>query len=231
MDVIIRPATIDDATAIAKIIHMAFDEEVDQDRVINQIMISNTIIDVAVCEGQVVGFVENFVTRSIDNQLRLELDLLAVHPDFHGQGVGRKLIVWSVEFARALTVHQIRALIATTNSSMRHLCADIGMAKDEYESGLFTWSCDEKAFNIIADITSHLIRVNTLTYDGIWLEGMLSQSAIENAQNMTIRQTLDVVGVVYPIQSKAGVQLLHDNSFVHIKNFHRWTLNLQNDSS
>lgn len=226
----IRKASIADALIIADIIQRAFDDEADIDRVERQIHLSNTMIDVALIDGQVAGFVENFVTRSQDNTLRLELDLLAVHPDMQGNGVGRQLIGHSIKLASSLCVSAIRALIATKNAPMHHLCGGLGMVEDERDSGLYVKNPSYSQLEIAGTGDgSHLIQVNTSTYDGIWLEGELSQSAIDIALMLVNTQGLDIVGVVCPKSDANGIQLLQQNKFAHINDYRRWTLNLRND--
>jgi len=226
MKVEIRRATVEDATAIADIIHSVFQNGIDLRRIQTQLLLSNTMIDVAIVDHQVVGFVENFVTCSDVNSLRLELDLLAVDPSQQGQGVGRKLIETTVSLMHQLGTTSLRALIATTNIPMHYLCKTYRFIQDDHECGLYTLPVDGDLVSKISEIKSHMTQVNTLTYDGVWLESRLSQRAISNACYLVHQRNLDIVGVVCSKQDNDGIQLLNDNDFQHVGDYHRWTLNL-----
>jgi len=226
MKVEIRRARVADAKAITDIIQLAFQDEADLLQVQNQLILSNTIIDVAVTNGQVVGFVENFVTRSATNELRLELDLLAVHPSQHGNGVGRKLIESTIELTQQLKLDYLRALIATHNAPIQHLCDGYEFIQDEHESGLYISHSGGEDNDYCTNVESHLIQVNTLTYDGLWLEGHLSPMAISNAKTIVSQRHLDIIGVVFPKKDVKGIQLLTDNAFQYVGDYHRWTLSL-----
>ncbi len=226
MGIEIRNANLRDASRIAEIIHQAFDDESDIDRVIQQIVLSNTMIDVLVVDGQVRGFVENFVTCSQDNKLWFELDLLAVHPSMQGHGIGRRLIKQSIQVAKNLNVDQIRVLIATKNDRMHHLCGSFDMTPDDFDSGLYILTPSHSQLEFKYDKSSHLIQVNTSTYSGIWIENTLSQNAIDNAQLLVKQRHLDIVGVVCAKSNQHNLKLLDNNGFNHVGDFRRWTLNL-----
>lgn len=226
MKVEIRRASGADAKAITDIIQLAFQDEADLLQVQTQLILSNTIIDVAVMNGQVVGFVENFVTRSATNELRLELDLLAVHPSQHGNGVGRKLIESTIGLTQRLGLDYLRALVAIHNAPMQHLCDRYGFIQDKHESGLYISHYDGEDNDYCIDAESHLIQVNTLTYDGLWLEGHLSPTAISNAKTIVSQRHLDIIGVVFPKKDVKGIQVLTDNAFQYVGDYHRWTLSL-----
>lgn len=225
MEIEIRLATLYDVSRIAEIIELAFDETPDLNRISHQVLLHQGSIYVAVQNNRVIGFVENFVTTSHDSKLRLELDLLAVHPDAQGQGIGRRLIEASIQLARELKVNYIRALIAFDNHPMRYLCSSYRLLESMDIKGLYIAQTTEIAKQLVHQPDSNLIRVDTLTYSGIWQEGEITQNAINNAQSTALQYRCDVVGIVTP-KSNSIIQLLNDNQFSHVNDYHHWILNL-----
>lgn len=225
MEIEIRIATLDDVSVIAEIIKLAFGETPDINRISHQILLHQGSIYVAVLNNCVIGFVENFVTTSYDSKLRLELDLLAVHPDAQGQGIGRRLIEASIQLAIELKVNHIRALIAFDNHPMRHLCSSYGLQESIDLKGLYVAQTIETAKKLVEQPEAHLIRVDTLTYSGIWLEGEITQNAIDNGLSTAYQYQCDIVGIVTP-KSDSIIQLLNDNQLSHVNDYHHWILNL-----
>jgi hypothetical protein len=134
-----------------------------------------------------------------------------------------------MQLARQLGVGQVRALVAVDNARMHRLCARFGLVRDAFESSLYVNSTSHSHLDYQADTTAHFLQVHTLTYDGIWLEGELSQMAIDHAQVLMTRRRLDIVGIVCPKSNSGSVQLLQQNDFEHIHDYHRWTFNLGSD--
>jgi N-acetylglutamate synthase-like GNAT family acetyltransferase len=229
MSVEIRRGTIHDIDAIAEIIKLAFDDIVDKERVKQLLTLSHNYVCVAVQSGVVVGFVENFMTVSQDNHIRLELDLLAVHPMARGQGIGKRLIQTSIDKAKQLGVDCLRALIASENRIMQHACKrqDLIQSQDEY--GLYVISPQDISEHITETLQAHLILIETLTYTGIWLEGDITASAVDNANVIVKQNQYDIIGAVVNKTHAQTIELLADNQFVHVNDYHHWTLNLKSD--
>jgi len=74
---------------------------------------------------ELVGFCSCFRTP-VDAELRLEVDLLGVVPDYRGRGLGRALIAKAVERARAEGVHRARAVVAARNAASQQAFAKAG---------------------------------------------------------------------------------------------------------
>jgi GNAT superfamily N-acetyltransferase len=92
----IRRATAADAPAISSVKAAVWPgDAVDSGRIARVIASESHATHVAVCNGAVVGFVDGFPTISCDGLCRWEVDLLAVRPDFRGQGIGVQLIAAS----------------------------------------------------------------------------------------------------------------------------------------
>lgn len=229
MEIEIRRATIHDIDPIAKIIQLAFDDNVGIERVKQLLTLSHNYVFVAVEADSIVGFVENFLTVSQENNIRLELDLLAVHPDARGQGIGKKLIETSIDLAQTLGVYCLRALIATENGVMQKACKRMNLTQSPNEFSLFVKPVEQVLRPIIGISPAHLIRVETLTYKGIWLEGDITSTAIDNAHLIAIDNQCDILGAVVDKADTLIIDLLLESQFTQINDYHRWTFNSKND--
>jgi len=229
METEIRRATPHDIKSIAEIIRLAFDDIVDIERVSQLLTFSHNFVYVAVQLGTVVGFVENFVTVSQDKQIRLELDLLAVHPNARGQGIGKKLIEASIMLSMQLGVDCLRALIATENRVMQGACQRMNLIPSKSEFSLYVKSPEKIVQPIIEAPAAHLIRVETLTYKGIWLEGHITESVVNNAHLIGLANQCDILGTVVDKTDTATINLLTKKQFIHINDYRRWIFNLKSD--
>lgn len=229
MEIEIRRAILADIDAIGEIIQLAFDDDIDKRRVKYLMTVSHNYIYVATLDNQVIGFVENFVTISQTNDIRLELDLLAVHPDARGQGIGKKLIEVSIQKAKQLGVDYLRALIVSHNDVMRRACQRLGLEQSQELSGLYVRSRQQPSGTLADTPEFHLIWVENLTYSGAWLEGELTQRSITNADDVARFYHGDILGAVVDKADLQTINLLLDNQFEHINDYHRWILNLAAD--
>jgi hypothetical protein len=76
---------------------------------------------------------------------------------------------------------------------------------------------------------AHLIPVETLSYRGIWMEGILSQDAIDDAHWMARQRDASRIGAVISSEEPAVADLLRSNAFVKIGEYDWWTINLRSD--
>jgi len=229
VEIEIRRATIQDIDAIAEIIKLVFDDIVDTERVRQLLTLSHNYIYVAMQSDVVVGFVENFVTISQDKQIRLELDLLAVHPDARGQGIGKKLIEVSIDLAKQLNVFCLRALIATENGVMQQACKRMNLTPSHNEFGLYVGALQQVLYPIKETPNAHLIQVETLTYKVVWLEGDITALALDNAYLIATENQYDILGAVVDKVNNQTVELLTDRQFTFINDNRRWVLILKSD--
>lgn len=106
MNYMIREINISDAKEIQKICKTALGYDVDISTVENQIKklsCDNKNHILAVYEDEntkkVIGFVHAQVYESVYSDTGLNILSLAVNPDFHGNGVGKKLIGYIEKYA------------------------------------------------------------------------------------------------------------------------------------
>lgn len=220
MLILVRAAMPQDAQTIAEIIRLAFHEEANSEQ-IQRLIDSESHHSYVAASDKVVGFVDGFSTLAPDGKKRLELDLIAVHPDFSGQGIGKQLI--QVFSENVLNVDMIRALVAVNNNPMHRAMKATGYQLNPQVHALYIASCaGEKVEN---PPKIHLIPVETFTYCGIWLEGEISTEAILAAQYQCQKLAYDIVGAVVPTENAQAVETLNDANFEYIKDFQWWTRN------
>lgn len=231
MSALIRVATLADAADIAAISSEAFGEKPDVDSIRLTKALKHGKNFVAIRDTSVVGFVGNFLTRSASGVQRFELDLLAVAEDARGGGIGRALASASIDAGKLANVDLIRTLVAADNKRMQRLCLSQGFIRDHEQYALHVSAVESmtncgKASSPAGLHEAHLITVETLTYSGIWLEGRLSQAAIEDARQRARYGGMSRVGAVAPLSDDGLQALLGSNGFDLVGEFHWWTINL-----
>ena len=224
MSIQIRRAVADDAPAIAAISRASLDTEMDEAR-LRHLLLLNRGFTVVASSNRALGFADCFLTVSQDDDIRLELDLLAVHPEARGKGIGRELVHAGIEQAKRLGVASLRALVAVDNHVMQGLSAALGFRPSQDNSTLFVTSPHPTSPHQ-NPVKSALIPVETLTYDGIWIEGDIDQTAIDNALFIAHARKLTTVGAVVSSQDAAAQSLFRANGFDCLDKYDWWTFNL-----
>lgn len=181
----------------------------------------------AKADGNIVGFASSFVTPDEHGNARFELDLLGVAPSWQGRGIGARLGERSLHEADETGAATIRALVRRDNMSMRRLCIRLGFRRSEAVHQLWASKTGRPANNCERYSGARIIPVDTLTYGGYWLEGALSQGAIDEARTMLWHQPdRRVAGAVVPEYDRRAIDLLRANSFDRMGEFLWWTLSL-----
>ena len=172
---VIRPATASDIPGIARVCEAAFAEPIEPEVCRRQIADPTTDLHVAVEGDEVVGFVSAFaLDGAADNPWFV--DSLAVRPQSHGRGHGRHLIESTWTTARRRGFRLSRALIRTDNVSSQSCFAHCGYATDQQPHSLYIWPPQASAANGKTDPV-RLLPVDTITYRGLWLEGLADACA------------------------------------------------------
>lgn len=221
MDTAIKRATITDISEIAKIIQIAFHEETSLAQIQSCFQQQNHDTYIASNEGKIVGFIDGFVTIAIEGRKRLELDLLAVHPEYQGKGIGKKLITHFTN--QANQVDLIRTLVAVGNHPMEKAISQSGYTAlpDTYALYIGTGAVQNHA----QSVNAHILPVSTFTYSGVWLEGDVSLDTIYAALKARNNED-EIVGLVTPISDEARLQVLTSANFEFIKHYRWWHMQL-----
>lgn len=217
MTIQLRYATPADAPAIAQIICSAFQEPANPTQVQIALTHAQHTTIVAHLDETLIGFVDGFFTSALDGTIRQELDLLAVHPEYQGRGIAKRLI-------RQFTApdHLTRALVATDNTRMQSTMRRMHFRALPQTYHLYI--SEQSASPIPMPAEAHCIPVTTMNYSGLWLEGQMNHLALQAAHALRSQQNLDLVGILVTDNTQA--QRLVQAGFTHIKAYH-WWLNTQ----
>ena len=227
MKVQIAVATIAHAPEIANVAAEALTVGIEAESPHVQRVLDAGCTFVAIAEGDIVGFVSCFITRDEQDCGRFELDLLGVAPAWQGRGIGAQLVDTSLQAARESSATTIRALVRCDNMPMQRICARSGLTRSEQAYQLWVNQANQPAGSRASTYAARIIAVDTLTYGGYWLEGELSQSAIDTARTMLwVYPDGSNIGAVVPEQDRGAIDLLRANSFDRFGAFHWWTLRL-----
>jgi ribosomal protein S18 acetylase RimI-like enzyme len=210
-----------DAQAISQIIELAFHEQASFEQIQQLIIDGNhcTWVAETVESKEIVGFVDGFMTIAQEGTRRFELDLIAVHPDFAGQGIGKQLIHTFSE--NVIDADIIRTLVAVNNTAMQRAMTATGYQLETQVHSLYISSNSDEKTNRATE--SHLIPVETFTYSGIWLEGEITKEAIQAAQYQRQKCGSDVIGAVISTENTKAIELVQSTGFEYIKDFQWWT--------
>ena len=223
----IRPAAPADHGAMSRIASAAFDEPILTDPLSTR----NDLILVADLAGAVVGFCGSFLTRSAAGQTRFELDLLAVDESARGRGAATALIADSLAQAPLHEADIIRGLARQNNHAMQRILQRAGLAQSQRLYRLYVQSLKPSDARAGGEHAAHLVRVDTLTYRGIWLEGELNTAAVSSARQIAMDETRSRIGAVIPAEDTATAALLRDCGLAVVGDYHWWTLNLRSAQS
>ena len=190
MSLLIRRAAPGDAAAISRVAEEAFAETIDAASPRFRQVLDRGSTLVATIGHDLVAFVDGFVTISPDGETRYEIDLLAVSAAARDRGIGEALVSRSVDEAAQTSASSLRTLVASRNLPMQRLCARLGFTQAPAGLAMYVAAPISIARPTKVEHQAHLIAVTTLTYSGIWLEGMLCQNAIDDAPHDNIRARL-----------------------------------------
>ena len=218
----IRQATQADFAAIEQIITNTFDERIEP----GAKHLQSNLILAAELDGALVGFAANFLTRSAVGESRFELDLLAVDPAARGRGVGFALVARCIQAACKSGADSLRALVRADNLTMSRICARAGLLCLARPHQLYIADAEPMIAPGTVAHAAHLVAVDTLTYSGIWLEGKLSQAAIDQAHQRARAENRSRIGALVPAVDEQSAALLTRSGFISVGAFFWWSLRL-----
>ena len=228
MKVMIGRATPEDAGAIASLAADALATRIDANSPRVRKFLDGGLTFVAKTDEAIVGFASSFLTSDLNGSRRFELDLLAVGPGARGHGVGGRLVEASLSAAKESKPALIRALVRSNNGSMQRLCRRHGFTAPAGKHQLYV-SVPRQVVRHKQKHQAQLIPVETLNYRGIWLEGDLSQEAIDDALWMASQSDMSTIGAVIPSDALHVIDLLRLNAFNSVGEYGWWTISPGSD--
>ena len=168
-----------DVERIEAVVHDVWKQEILPDVCRAQIERDGCSLWVAKEEEDVLGFASAFLTVDGRGFGRWEVDLVAVRPARQGEGVGQRLIAKACEDAERDDVVAARALIRVDNVASQKAFRRAGFATDGKVHHLLLWLPDPNATVTRCPGGVSLIPVDTLTYRGLWIEGLTRVSCAE----------------------------------------------------
>lgn len=182
----IRKASPNDAEGVEAITQMLWDQKIDFGMFRDHVANKACSLCVAVEDDQVVGFVSSFLTVDVQNRRRWEVDLLAVRPDQQGKGLGTALIQSIGCDAKAHRVDVVRALVRTDNIASQKAFERAGYTSDGCIHHLYLWMPQMYSGEIVVPQQVTLSPLDTLTYRGLGIEGLMSASLSEEERRRII---------------------------------------------
>lgn len=182
----IRQACSDDVKGVEAVTQAVWSQDIDHEMFHDQVKKDTCCIQVAIDDGQVTGFVSTFLSVDVHQARRWEVDLLCVRPECQGKGLGTALIESVWDQAKAHTAHVARALVRTENVASQKAFARAGYTTDNRRHHLYLWTplIGSEEFELPQDIT--LMPMDTLTYRGLWIEGVTSTAISHDVQGQVI---------------------------------------------
>lgn len=218
----VRRATSQDAAAIATLKAACWPgETTDPTHMAGVITEPDHATLVIVVDDALVGFVDGFLTLAPDGARRWEIDLLAVAPDFQGQGLGRVLIGACFGAGRRFAPRFARALIALDNAPSQGAFARTQFIQQPDPLTLMI-ATEGSDTHTPAPPDAHLIPVQTLSYRGVWLEGTRTPAAFAAAQAIRARFGWDTAGSVIPHSSPDLLSAAQSSGYTPVGDYQWW---------
>ncbi len=200
----LRSATGADIEGIATVVREAWKQAILPDVCRAHIEDNTHALWVTTEDGEVAGFASAFLTVVGDSR-RWEIDLLAVRRASQGQGLGTHLIGRVSEAGQQLGVSLTRALIRVENVASQRAFEEAGFTTDARVHSLFLWPPQPGAAAHPCPGAVTLLPVDTLTYRGLWIEGLASvpsesqRCVVETARSRVAEENRANAGAVIPV--------------------------------
>ncbi len=218
MNLRIRSAHLADSTAIQTIKQTVWPEEETTLAQITQALCQpNHTCLVAQVDETLVGFMDCFVSISIQKITRLELDLLAVLPDHRGQGIASELIRTSLQRNYTEPIQMVRALIQLENTGSQKAFQNNGFQVLPEHLTLYVAPNHGQNSPQTSGFSGNLVPVITLGYSGYWIEPPFS------AESMILPEPFQTAGALLP-KDESLEELAVQSGFESINQYQWWVL-------
>jgi ribosomal protein S18 acetylase RimI-like enzyme len=218
----LRKATLTDVTGIAAVIYDVWEQDIFADVCKAQIKDDACALWVAADGDDVAGFVSAFLTVGVGGVRRWEVDLLAVRRASRGQRLGQKLVTAACQDVARHNVSVVRAAIQVDNIASQRTFENAGFATDRrvHELLLCTPKLSDDPDVHPKDVA--LLPVDTVTYRGLWIEGLTSAGLSAELQRDVVRTARSIV---------AREERLNTGALVPVDEVHLLAADLRNQAS
>jgi N-acetylglutamate synthase-like GNAT family acetyltransferase len=200
----LRRAEAADVEGIATVIRDVWEQDVLETVCRAQIEDDASALWVAAEDGEVAGFVSAFVTVAGVGPRRWEVDLIAVRRASQDRGLGTRLIRHVCKAGHARAISLTRALIQAENGPSQRAFRNAGFTATGRPGRLLLWPPGSGPDNAYTGPVA-LLPVDTLTYRGLWLEGLTSvcaeeqRRAVKAARSIVFEENRANAGAVVPV--------------------------------
>ena len=165
-------ATLADIDGIAAVVDGVWQQDILPGVCAAQIETDTAALWVAKEKDEVLGFMSAFVTVNAQGRRRWEMDLVAVRSTRQGEGLGQRLIARVWQEGGKQDCHLARALIHVDNAPSQRAFEKARFATDRRVYHLLLWPPALGAEPARCPDGVSLIPVDTVTYRGLWIEGL-----------------------------------------------------------
>lgn len=188
----LRRAVPGDSAGIGSIVQEVWGEQVLADACQAHIENAACSLWVAADGNEIAGFVSAFLSVGRSGQRRWEVDLLAVRGASRGQGLGRELLERACQDAQAHGLTLARAVVRVDNTAGRRTFERAGFTESEQVHELLTWPPGHGSSAINGGSVT-FVPVSTLTYRGLWLEGLTAEAVAAEEQRSAVRMARAII--------------------------------------
>lgn len=200
----IRRAATDDVQGIGAVVRDVWGQEILPEVCQAQIEDDGSTLWVAERKNKILGFVSAFLTVDQAGERRWEMDLVAVRPTDQGKGLGQRLIGQAYQEGARHGVGVARALIQVRNLPSQRAFERAGFTTNRRDHHLLLWPPQPSDVPAPGPAGVSLLPVDTLTYRGLWIEGLTQvppaeqRSALRIARGMIAHENRLNTGAVIP---------------------------------
>jgi N-acetylglutamate synthase-like GNAT family acetyltransferase len=191
--ILLREATPADIPGIAAVVRDAWGQDILPDVCEAQTRCQACALWVAAEGDNVTGFVSAFLTVDKDGKRRWEVDLLAVRHANQGQRLGQQLVEAACEDERVRSTPIARAAIHVNSVVSQKTFKNAGFTTDGEVHKLLTWTPTRDTGPIVYGGSVTLVPVDTLTYRGLWLEGLTAYNVDADEQRSAVHTARSII--------------------------------------
>ena len=189
----LRRATSTDIKGIATVVYDVWAQDILTDICEDQIKDDTCALWVAADKDDIAGFVSAFLTTGKDGDRRWEVDLVAVRRASQGQRLGQRLVTKACQDARIHNVSVTRAIVRVNNVASQKTFENAGFVTDRRIHKLLLWTSESSDNPIASAKNVTLLPMNTLTYRGLWIEGLISEGLTVEQQRSAVRTARSMI--------------------------------------